>query len=95
MSLTPQEILDKIPESEVWRIEIPTIPEKANYQGPPQAKILKRTGDFSWDCLGYLMLSANPECASALKALAMLANEALLIRKHTEMQSRPTTREGA
>lgn len=94
MTPSAQAILDeingRIPDSEHWRIDIPKIPKEANYHGAPHATILKRTGDFSWDGLGYLMLSANPECASSLQELVILANECLERRAERFREKWPT-----
>ena len=41
--------------------------------------ILRRDGDYAWRALGYLMLSANPECAEDLRELVRPANERLAL----------------
>ena len=62
-----------------WQIDIPKIPVKANYTGPPHATLLKRLkGETHWTALGHLMLSANPECQAALKELVDIANRVTL-----------------
>ena len=69
-------VLCCVPEG-TWRIEIPKIPEEANYSGPPQATLLRMGKDRIWMACGYLMLSANPECAEALQELVTQANAQL------------------